>query len=56
LPSRALKRFVAATLPKSPTEIAGIARAEVDAIFASEDWAEGRAAFVQKRPAAYRGK
>ena len=56
LPSRALKRFVAATLPKSPTELAGIARAEVDAIFASEDWAEGRAAFVQKRPAAYRGK
>jgi enoyl-CoA hydratase len=56
LPSRALKRFVAATLPKSPTELAGIARAEVDAIFASEDWAEGRAAFVHKRPAAYRGK
>jgi enoyl-CoA hydratase len=56
LPSRALKRFVAATLPKSPTELAGIARAEVDAIYASEDWAEGRAAFAQKRPAVYRGK
>src|SRR5262245_16595015 len=56
LPSRALKRFVAATLPKSPTEIAGMARAEVDTIFASEDWAEGRAALAAKRPAAYRGR
>ena len=56
LPSRALKRFVADTLPKSPTELAGIARAEVDLIFASEDWAEGRSAFAEKRPPAYRGK
>jgi enoyl-CoA hydratase len=56
LPSRALKRFVMQTLPKSPTEIAGMARAEVDAIFASEDWAEGRSAFAQKRPPLYRGK
>jgi enoyl-CoA hydratase/carnithine racemase len=56
LPSRALKRFVAETLPKSPTEIAGMARAQVDAIFASEDWVEGRAAFREKRPPSYRGK
>jgi enoyl-CoA hydratase len=56
LPSRALKRFVARTLPKSPTELAGIARAETDAIYASEDWAEGRKAFAEKRPPAYRGK
>ena len=56
LPSRALKRFVAETLPKSPSEIAGIARADIDTIFASEDWVEGRAAFVQKRPPRYRGK
>ncbi len=56
LPSRALKRFVAATLPKSPSELAGIARAEVDSIFASEDWAEGRSAFLAKRPPVYKGK
>jgi enoyl-CoA hydratase len=56
LPSRALKRFVAETLPKSPSEIAGIARAQVDTIFASEDWVEGRSAFTQKRAPRYRGK
>ena len=37
LPSRALKRFEAETIPKSPTELGGIARAQVDAILASED-------------------
>jgi hypothetical protein len=33
-----------------------MARAETDAIFASEDWAEGRAAFAAKRPPAYKGR
>jgi enoyl-CoA hydratase/carnithine racemase len=56
LPSRTLKRFVASVLPKGPTELAGIARAEVDLIFASEDWEEGRKAFAAKRPPVYRGR
>jgi enoyl-CoA hydratase len=56
LPSRTLKRFVAELLPKGPTEVAGIARAQIDAVFASEDWAEGRAAFAEKRPAIYKGR
>ena len=56
LPSRALKRFVTEALPKGPTEVAGIARAQTDAIFASADWEEGRKAFAEKRPAQYRGK
>ena len=56
LPSRALKRFVTEALPKGPTEIAGIARAQTDTIFASQDWEEGRAAFAAKRPPEYRGR
>jgi len=56
LPSRALKRFVAETLPKGPTEMAGVARAQVDAIFQSADWTEGRNAFAEKRPPVYRGR
>ena len=56
LPSRALKRFVAEALPKGPTEIAGIARTQTEAIFASEDWEEGRKAFAEKRPPNYRGR
>jgi enoyl-CoA hydratase len=55
MPSRMLKRFASETLPKGPTEIAGIARAQVDAINRSSDWVEGRAAFTEKRPPKFKG-
>lgn len=56
LPSRMLKRFVAELLPRGASERAGIARAQVEAINASADWVEGRAAFFEKRPPRFEGR
>src|SRR5262245_47821705 len=56
LPSRALKRFVAAAMPKGPSELAGIGRTQPDAIFATDDWQEGRKAFAEKRAPDYKGR
>ncbi len=51
-----LKRFADRALPKGPSELAGIARREVDAVSLSADAAEGLAAFRAKRPPNYEGR
>ncbi len=51
-----IKRFTARVLPKGPSEAAGIARRQTDAVFASEDWEEGRASFHEKRAPAFKGR
>ena len=51
-----LKRFTQAVIPKGPTEAAGIARSQTDAVFASEDWEEGRASFREKRDPVFKGR
>ena len=56
LPSRMLKRFTAEALPKSPTEQAGIARVQVEAINNSTDGEEGIAAYMEKRPPIFNGE
>lgn len=56
LPSRLLKRWTSQTLPKGPTEIGGISRAQVDMIDNSSDWIEGRDAFIEKRAPRFTGR
>jgi enoyl-CoA hydratase/carnithine racemase len=56
LASRMLKRFVAETTPKGPSERAGIARRDLERVNGSADSEEGRAAFFEKRPPDFKGR
>jgi len=51
-----LKEFVGQTLPKGPTEQAGIARGWTERITESRDFAEGRTAFQEKRTPRFEGR
>ena len=51
-----LRRFVGRTLPKGPSEQAGAAMAEIEAVWGSDDYREGLAAFKGKRAPDYRGR
>jgi enoyl-CoA hydratase/carnithine racemase len=51
-----IKRFVDRTLDKGPTEIAGIARRESEALRESYDFQEGVASFREKRPAKFENR
>ena len=56
LPSKMLRPFVAEAIPKGPTEITEIARAQVNAINASEDGAEGIVVFLGNLPQKFKGR
>ncbi|BBK31050.1 enoyl-CoA hydratase/carnithine racemase [Stella humosa] len=51
-----LKRFVGEALPRGPSEQAGRALADIEAVWGSDDYREGLAAFKAKRPPDYNGR
>ncbi|BBK41380.1 crotonase [Allostella vacuolata] len=51
-----LKRFVGEVMPRGPSEQAGRALAEIEAVWGSDDYREGLAAFKGKRPPEYHGR
>ena len=51
-----IKRFVGEVMPKGPSERAGIARRDTEAILDSEDKLEGIASFKEKRAPKFTGR
>jgi hypothetical protein len=51
-----LKRFTARVLPKGPSELAGIARRQVEVVDLSEDFKEGLAGISEKRAPKFTGR
>lgn len=52
---KTIKGFVNQTIPKGPSELSALARKELLNVSTSEDGAEGRAAFKEKRKPEFRG-
>ena len=51
-----IKNLVSDTVPRGPAEISALTRDKLLGVSTSEDGAEGRAAFKQKRPPNFQGK